>query len=51
MATTIYNKVKTGGVELSQLQAEINENSTIIPSCLSISTNERNGKRPHAGRF
>lgn len=35
---TIYNKVKTGGVELSQLQQEINENAIIIPSCLSIST-------------
>ena len=33
---TIYNKTKTGGYKLAELQAEINADATIVPSCNSI---------------
>lgn len=33
---TIYNKTKTGGYKLTELQAEINADATIVPSCNSI---------------
>lgn len=33
---TIYNKTKTGGYKLDQLQVEINADATIVPSCNSI---------------
>lgn len=34
---TTYNKTKTGGYKLDELQAEINADVTIVPSCNSIS--------------
>ncbi len=34
--TEIYNKTKTPPYDLSLLQAEINEDTNIVPSCLSI---------------
>ena len=36
---TIYNKTKTGGYKLNELQTEINADSTIVPSCNSITGN------------
>ena len=33
---TIYNKTKTGGYKLTELQAEITADATIVPSCNSI---------------
>ncbi len=36
---TIYNKTKTGGYKLNELQTEINADSTIVPSCTSITGN------------
>ena len=33
---TIYNKTKTGGYKLAELQAAINADVTIVPSCNSI---------------
>ena len=35
----IYNKTKTGGYKLNELQTEINADSTIVPSCTSITGN------------
>jgi len=35
---TTYNKSKSGGITAHKLQAEINEDVTIVPSCNSIST-------------
>ncbi len=40
MATV--NKTKSGTYELSQLQAEINSDATIVPSCVSISGRGQN---------
>lgn len=35
--TVIVNKTKSGSVDLRTLQAEINANAAIVPSCISIS--------------
>ena len=37
---TIYNKTASGAYEPSQLEAEINADAAIVPSCLSISGND-----------
>ncbi len=39
---TIYNKVKTEDFDVSELQAEINADATIVPSCLSITSSGDN---------
>ena len=36
---TTYNKTKTGGYKLDELQTEINADATIVPSCNSITGN------------
>lgn len=38
----IYNKTKTGGYNLVQLQQEINSDSLIVPSCLEITGTDNN---------
>jgi len=35
----LYNKNKTGSIKTNQLQVEINNDLTIVPSCTSISSN------------
>lgn len=35
----LYNKTKTGGYKLGQLQTEINADATIVPSCTEITGN------------
>ncbi len=36
---TTYNKTKTEDFNVEQLQAEINSNSVIVPSCISVTSN------------
>ena len=39
---TTYNKTKTEDFNAEQLQVEINGNAGIVPSCLSVSSNDNN---------